>query len=434
MLFSFSLKSSILLIFGVHGVVFSFLLLAKGIDRNDKSNLWLSLFIFLCTLYICPFLFGYAGWYGQQPYRDILFYIPFQQLFLIPPALYFYFRTLLDKSFVFSRRHLVHFLPALAYLIYSGIVFAADRLFLHEPYFYADGQDKDFSTWYQLTGFLSLAGYLLLSLATYRKYKRISYDIISFADSVMFRWAQKFLLSLMLLLSLRLLFFILNPEWDQFGKKFWYYSCFSILFYYISVSGLLNSVRSSTSFLDHAAGNSRTASFPETDQSAPAADESIDQAPDAGKADEPLILQVPVPGAGITVDHTSPAAIHVAENAVKIPDLEIWKLRIETLMETEKPFENPELTLPQFCLYLDIPLKKASQLINQGFNMNFNDFINHYRTRAVIGRMNEGEHNLQTLLGIAFESGFNSKSTFNRAFKRYTSMTPKEYLKKNGLK
>ena len=61
--------------------------------------------------------------------------------------------------------------------------------------------------------------------------------------------------------------------------------------------------------------------------------------------------------------------------------------------------------------------------------MNFNDFINHYRIEAVKEKLNFGEHHKTTLLGIAFDCGFNSKATFNRAFKKSTSLSPKDYLK-----
>lgn len=63
--------------------------------------------------------------------------------------------------------------------------------------------------------------------------------------------------------------------------------------------------------------------------------------------------------------------------------------------------------------------------------MNFNDFINQYRVKAVIKKMEAGEHTIQTLLGLALEVGFNSKSTFNRAFKRHTSRSPNDYIKEN---
>ena len=142
MLFSFSLKSSILLIFFFHGIVFSTLLLVKGLQTENKSNLWLSLFTLLCAFYIAPFMFGYAGWYSKQHYRDFLFYVPFQQLFLLPPVLYFYIKTLLDKSFQFSTKDYIHFLPATIYLIYSFIIFIVDKAILNEYYFYNDGNTK----------------------------------------------------------------------------------------------------------------------------------------------------------------------------------------------------------------------------------------------------------------------------------------------------
>ena len=64
------------------------------------------------------------------------------------------------------------------------------------------------------------------------------------------------------------------------------------------------------------------------------------------------------------------------------------------------------------------------------FQMNFNDFINHYRIEDVKNKLKNGDHQHTTLLGIALESGFNSKATFNRAFKKSTDMTPKDYIEK----
>lgn len=395
MYFDFSLKSSLLLIFFFHGLVFSILLFVKGIQHGNKAGLWLGFLSILSVFYISPFMLGYAGWYAKQPYRDILFYIPFQQLFLLPPVLYFYVRTLLDKSFNFSKQQWIHFLPAIGYLVYSIIVVVVDKLVLGEPYFYKDEKDKDFSTWYQVAGFVSLGYYLILSLSTYKKYRTISYDTLSFADTVTFKWAQRFLLAFLLLLSLRALFFILNPEWYEFGRKFWYYICFSLLFYYISIIGYTNTVQSLISFND---------------------------------------LSLPLqPGLFKNEQELQPSRDDDAIQEVKteLPDLATWKEAIEKLMLLERVFEDPELTLSDLSEKLGIHAKKVSQIINQGFHMNFNDFVNHYRTKAVIKQLEEGEHNLHTLLSIAFECGFNSKSTFNRAFKKYTSVSPREYIDKH---
>jgi AraC-like DNA-binding protein len=405
MLFSFSLKSSILLIFFLHGIVFSTLLLIKGLQTENKSSLWLSLFTILCSLYIAPFMFGYAGWYSQQPYRNILFYVPFQQLFLLPPVLYFYIKALLDKSLQFSTKDYIHFIPATIYLIYSIAIFLTDKVILNEYYFYADGKDKDFSSWYQIAGLFSLIYYLIKSLKTYYKYRTITYNVVSFADSVMFKWAKRFLIAFLLIIAIRIVFFIINPEWDEFGKKFWYYVCFSILFYYMSISGYTNSILSATSFRDSPLNFNADFKF---------------------EGDNPNEIGLPI---SIIPDNDN-----LAEDKNEIPDFDLWKEKIETLMLVDKMYENPELVISDLSNKLSTHSKKISQLINQGFNMNFNDFVNHYRIKAVIQKIEEGEHNIQTLLSLAFECGFNSKSTFNRAFKRSTSLSPKEYIEKHHPK
>jgi AraC-like DNA-binding protein len=345
-------------------------------------------------------MFGYAGWYSQQPYRNFLFYIPFQQLFLLPPVLYFYIKSLLDKSFQFSKRDYIHFLPAAIYLIYSIAIFITDKVILNEYYFYEDGKDKDFSSWYQITGLLSLSYYLIESLKTYYKYKKITYNVVSFADSVMFKWAKRFLIAFLLIIAIRIVFFIVNPEWDEFGKKFWYYVCFSILFYYMSISGYTNSILSATSFRDFPLNSDADFKF-ETDNS----------------------CEIELPISALDKDN-------LAEDKHEIPDFDLWKEKIETLMLVDKMYENPELVISDLSNKLETHSKKISQVINQGFKMNFNDFVNHYRIRAVIQKIEEGEHTIQTLLSLAFECGFNSKSTFNRAFKRSTSLSPKEYIEK----
>ncbi|MBB6326571.1 AraC-like DNA-binding protein [Algoriphagus iocasae] len=385
MLFDFNSKSSLLFVFFLHGLIFSCLLLVKGIQSNDKPSYWLSLFTFLCTLYISPFMLGYAGWYTENPYRDILFYIPFQQLLLLPPILYFYCKSLFDRTFTFRKVDYFHFLPAFLYLLYSLSIFLMDKVILKEAYFYEDGRDKDFIFEYQLAGFVSLVLYLILSLKSYKTYRNITYDTISYADSITFKWAQRFLIAFLGLLIFRGLFFILNPEWAEFGRKFWYYLVFSILFYYISLSGYLNSIRSVTSFLETSPDQKRI--LPPTESS--------------------------------------------NSEKVEVQDLEIWKEKIDRLMRIERIYENPELSIFEISQKLDTHSKKISQVINQGYDMNFNDFINQYRVKAVIKKMEAGEHTIQTLLGLALEVGFNSKSTFNRAFKRHTSRSPNDYIKEN---
>lgn len=394
MFFSFDLKSSLLLVFVLHALVFSVLLLAQASQSEHRPSLWLSAFTVLSGLYIAPFMLGYAGWYSQQPYRDLLFYIPFQQLFLLPPVLYFYVRTLLNPSFSLSQKDHLHFLPGLSYFIYALIVFITDKLILHTDYFYADGRDKDFEPWYQIAGFISLIIYSLFSLRFYFRYKAISYQTVSFADAILFDWVKRFLIALLILLLLRGLFFIINPEWDQFGRKFWYYLCFSILFYYISISGYGNALQSILTVKTALVFGQEVDITPyqESEQTKPQSPGDLD----------PL-------------------------------ELERWKSELEQVMSLDKAYQNPILTLLDVARTMKISPKRVSQIINQGFGMNFNDFVNDYRTQAVIDQIQSGNHNVYTLLGIAYECGFNSKSTFNRAFKKHTGRTPREYLAQNRL-
>ena len=69
-----------------------------------------------------------------------------------------------------------------------------------------------------------------------------------------------------------------------------------------------------------------------------------------------------------------------------------------------------------------------SKVINQGFGLNFNDFINKYRVDAVCDCLDKDMQQHMTILGIALECGFNSKATFNRAFKKHVGKTPREYM------
>ena len=98
-------------------------------------------------------------------------------------------------------------------------------------------------------------------------------------------------------------------------------------------------------------------------------------------------------------------------------------------MQAEQLFENPNLTLTDVAEKLKTNPKQVSQIVNQGFQLNFNDFVNQYRTEAILEKFQQGEHRQKTLLALALECGFNSKSTFNRAFNKSTGLSPQHYLK-----
>jgi AraC-like DNA-binding protein len=108
-------------------------------------------------------------------------------------------------------------------------------------------------------------------------------------------------------------------------------------------------------------------------------------------------------------------------------DLENLKARLLDLMEHEKPFLDSQLTLAALSKMLGVNTTVLSRVINTGFDKNFNDFVNEFRIDEVKNKLASGAAENTNLLGIALDSGFNSKATFNRAFKKFTGVAPKEF-------
>lgn len=100
-------------------------------------------------------------------------------------------------------------------------------------------------------------------------------------------------------------------------------------------------------------------------------------------------------------------------------------------ISSSKSYLNPDLTLSQLANEIGISSHLLSQVINEQFSLNFFDFINQYRVEEFKQRIVNPNYESYSLLGIAFDCGFNSKSAFNRIFKKSTSFTPSQYKEKS---
>ena len=343
-------------------------------------------------------MLGFAGWYDNQPYRDLLFYIPFQHLFFIGPIIFFYTQSLLNPSFKFSKKEALHLLPGFIYLVYIVSIWVYDKFIFGGYFFYESGLDKDFENWYQKLGLISMIIYFILSIRYYNVYKKLMFQVVSYADSILFKWIKTYLIAFLVMLLLPITFDILGffyPEVKSYQGSWWFFLFFSIVMYYIAVTGYSNSINSTIPF---------KMSF-------------FDKNPilllDSNNENETETV--------IDIDHEI-----FTENVS--PEIQKWKVKIETLIQEEKLYQNPELTLNDLAKKLETNASIISKTINQGFQMNFNDCINNYRIEAVKTMFANNEHEKSTLLGIAFDCGFNSKATFNRAFKKNTGITPKAFI------
>ena len=96
------------------------------------------------------------------------------------------------------------------------------------------------------------------------------------------------------------------------------------------------------------------------------------------------------------------------------------------IMDNQKPYLEPKLSLYTLAQILNITPNHLSQIINQFEQQNFNDFINKYRVEEFIDKASQNTH--FTFLALALESGFNSKSTFNAVFKKHKGLTPSQFM------
>ncbi len=103
--------------------------------------------------------------------------------------------------------------------------------------------------------------------------------------------------------------------------------------------------------------------------------------------------------------------------------------QIRQYMEAERPHLNANLSFDDLAGGIGIQGHNLSQVINEVLNQNFYDFVNSYRVDAVVERIKKGDHLRVNLLTIGLECGFNSKATFNRAFKKATEKTPQQFIK-----
>ncbi len=107
--------------------------------------------------------------------------------------------------------------------------------------------------------------------------------------------------------------------------------------------------------------------------------------------------------------------------------------KLQKLMQKERPYLNPSLTISDLSDMLSLSKHQLSQVINTEFDMNFYEFINSYRLQAFKKEAIDPSNSHLSILGIALECGFNSKATFNQFFRKKEGITPSEFLKRSKV-
>jgi AraC-like DNA-binding protein len=126
------------------------------------------------------------------------------------------------------------------------------------------------------------------------------------------------------------------------------------------------------------------------------------------------------PISNLIPDKTAEAKLNDDEIQSRIDNLLDW-------MVEKQPFLEPSLTIQNLASQLNLPTTELSGLINNHLNKRFFDFINEYRIKKAVEFLQNTSKKEFSIKEIYYEVGFNSKSSFNTAFKKYTCKTPKEY-------
>lgn len=390
MVFNFNLFSGLLFPAFLHGIIFSVLLFIRGRREERLSDTLLGWLLLLLSIKLSFWMLGFAGWFDTHDgYSTFMFYFPFSNVLLIGPLLYFYFLSLTNADFSFTKAHLRHFILPGIYLLLVIFKCAVDFLFYYpfaetnQSHFATKGPWADVLNDYivEIISYVSFIYYLFLTLRAYKKYQAYVVQNFSTTEPITFSWIRNILYACAIGILFFLIFEVISLVTDAGGYIFfWYpYLALGVIIYYISIAGYQTGNRSLHQLHFQ----------PET---------------------SPIAQEPPsIPSSNTDIDGS-------------------LKSDLQNLMVNAKPYLDPELSLASLSKQMGIQPGTLSKLINEQFTQNFNDFINEYRVKEVIEKIKRGEHRQQTLLGIAFDAGFNSKATFNRAFKKSTSLSPKDWI------
>lgn len=398
MLFNFNVYSSLLLIGVVQGAVYSLLLFLRGRKEGAHADYWMAGLLLFLSVFVSQWMLGFAGWYDSHDWHTtLMFYLPFSPPFLLGPVFYCYFLSLTNARFK-ARQHWKHFIPAAFFILRYAVIAIYDLVFwngfqgLELPFFFhtrgpwAEYFDSLDVWWYNLLGPLSqihLIGYLAATIVLFQRYKAYLVANFSNTEPLQFRWLNFIIIILGITFTVSLLGRVASLFVElSYIQAWYYYFVVSVAIFVLSIQAYRQSTRSLL---------------------------QLDFLPDSA----PFTITEP----GASTDNNAAA-----------PEMEQFRRRLDVLMATERPYLDPDLNIRQLAERLNTNTSYLSRLINGNYGQNFNDFINGYRVRAFEEKLRAGEHQHYTFLSLALDCGFNSKATFNRAFRKYTGKSPGEYV------
>lgn len=402
MTFYFSIYSTLLLIGFIQGVVYAVLLWVRGWREERLSDTLLGWVVLALCFTFFDYLLGFGG--IEILWNELEFF-PRSLDLLLPPLFYFYLRSQFDSTFRFHWRDARHALLFVVDTLYHLIVFSLGSDFVHnwktgvhDPLF-GDRIEYFLGAGQQLL-------YLYWSLQLYNAYRIWIKTQYSDTETISFGWFRNFLIAL----TATILFAFVMDGLDlwlnlSFWQDWWDNLATVVLVYYVSITGYAQ------------IQPTRRLAF-------------------SGNDERPILPQKlalePVNEVFSSPDLPVMEAEPVMDNRILLPELEEIKAQLLVVMDTEKPYLEPDLSLADLARRLQVNAVVLSQVINTGTGRNFNDFVNAYRVEEFKREVRNPTNAHLSFLGLALNCGFNSKATFNRAFRKFTGTSPGAFADEQG--
>jgi AraC-like DNA-binding protein len=365
------------------GIFETLFLTALILSKRNKHihDYYLSIYFFFTGLTI---FFTYLDFYNRTnnyPYPAFLsLNIPF--IIIQGPLIWFYIKSLTDQHFKFKPIYLLHFVPFITVFIEHYITIYSLPVGLK---IYVD-KTEIFRTWliypiivYAIAIFTFL--YLFWGWVLIKKYTRRIHNYFSNDNQINLKWLTMLIIIKMFYNAINDLTYIL----DLF-VHFPHYSFLQLISFMIASIFMLI-----LGFYGHRQGNIFSSNNVELDLS---------------KTSKPLTVIAKVQ----------------KEDDIFVSSLVLF-------MKDKKPYLKPDLTIAALSRELIVSPYYLSDILNNKLNLNFYDFINHYRVEEFKQRLTKPGNEKLSFSGIAFDCGFNSKATFYRVFKKTTGYSPNEYYK-----
>ncbi|WP_299440165.1 helix-turn-helix domain-containing protein [uncultured Aquimarina sp.] len=368
------LWSILILIVIFQGFFFLTVLLVSPSRKSKKENVYLFSIILLLIWFLGEFLairntynVGFSVFYGTR----------YGSWFLLGPLTFFYFKTITDSEWKFAIKHVLHFIPFVVFCLVIPVA-SNESLSIRQITYgmlaVFDHRKKivtPFEYLYSVVFFVQFVHfgcYLIYNIKTTNTYaKNLKSEYSDLGNVIWLKLFNILLISILVLASSYLYILFVS---DFYRRYLDYIYVLPMGFFIYSIGYYLSGIQ---------------------------------------------WLSI---GEKAKKYHSSTLSIH---------EIKIYSERLKVVMSTDEPYLKNDLRLKDLARIVDVSSHSMSQIINQSFKCSFFDFINQYRVEEA-KRLIISEPKI-TLLQVAFDAGFNNKTSFVNAFKKFEKKTPSSFRK-----